>query len=1091
MFRGVDIQKRLALVLWGSVLLAFVIAGAGLLIYEKLTLEDRALEIMQPYAHLVSVGTDTAVAFQDPQRAQEILDTLRANPQILEADIYLDDGRILAGFMQDTSGKPPAKPDRADGIHIHQDSVELLQSLPSGAHLRISMGLATLKKQTQQLVWLFVLGALLLLGATFGQLAVLRRMIVKPIATLTDAAAHVRRMADYSHRVPAVGENEVARLGQSFNAMMDAIQEKQELLLEAQHIAHVGNWWHDPITGEIFWSDEIFRMFGREPQKPTVETFLSWVHPDDRQLLQKAMQEPEPEKDEYELEYRIVRPDGEIRWVYNRWVAIRDSQGSEIKRIGTHQDITERKQAEEELRQLNRELRAISECNQVLIRAEDEQSLVESVCRIVCDDAGYRMAWVGYAEYDEDRTLRPVASAGVGAGNLGQAGLTWADTAYGHGPSGSAIRSGRIEVVDDFINDSRVVPWREAGLKHGYRSAIALPLKGEGGNTFGVLSIYSDEISAFSAEEQRLLEELANDLAFGIVTLRRREEHNRAEEQIRIAATAFEAQEGIIITDVEQKILRVNRAFSEITGYPVQEVVGATPNLLKSDFHDKSYFEAMWDSIRRLGAWQGEIWNRRKSGEVYPAWLNITAVRNPSGEVTHYVGTMTDIKERKEAERKIEHLAFYDLLTDLPNRRLLMDRLHQAMMGSTRSQRMGALLFIDLDNFKILNDTCGHDIGDQLLIEVAQRLSTCVREGDTISRLGGDEFIVMLEDLSDREAEAATQAKIVGEKILKVLNQPYTMAGRVHHSTPSIGATLFAGSGNSVDELLKQADIAMYQAKTAGRNTLRFFDPDMQANLAARAEIETALRTSIHDEHFVLHYQAQVDGRRGVIAAEALLRWQHPERGEVAPAEFIPLAEETGLILPIGQWVLENACNQLAAWSCEADMRDLDLAVNVSALQFRQKDFVEKVSRALSTAGAPAKHLKLELTESLVIDDVEDSIEKMRALKSLGVGFAMDDFGTGYSSLSYLTRLPLDQLKIDRTFIRNLPGNPNDAAVAQTIITLASSLGLTVIAEGVETEAQRAFLERHGCPIYQGYLFGKPMDVEGFEALLDRRRSKR
>jgi diguanylate cyclase (GGDEF)-like protein/PAS domain S-box-containing protein len=1085
MFRRVNIQNRLALVLWGSVLLAFIIAGAGLAIYEQLTLEERALEIMQPYAHMLSVGTDTAVAFQDPQRAQEILDTLRANPQILEADIYLDDGRILASFMQDKSGEPKAKPDRADGVYIHRDNVELLRSLPRGAHLRISMGLATLNKQTQQLGWLFGAGALLLLAATLGQLAVLRRMIVTPIATLMDAAVYVKTMADYSHRVPAVGDNELARLGQSFNAMMDAIQEKQELLLEAQHIAHVGNWWHDPITGEIFWSDEIFRVFGREPQMLTVEKLLSWVHPDDRRLLQRAMQDLEPEKHEYEVEYRIVRPDGEIRWVYNRWLAIRDSQGNEIKRIGTHQDITDRKRAEEELRQLNRELRAVSECNQVLIRAEDEQSLVESVCRIVCEDAGYRMAWVGYAEHDEAKTVRPVAMAGFGAENLGQAGITWADNQSGRGPSGSAIRSGNIEVIDDFMNDPRVAPWHEAGVRYDYRSAISLPLKGEGGNTFGVLSIFSDETCAFSVEERRLLEELANDLAFGIVTLRAREEHNRAEEQIRIAATAFEAQEGIVITDVEQKILRVNRAFSEITGYPAQEVVGETPKLFKSDIHDKSYFEEMWGSIQRLGVWQGEIWNRRKNGEVYPAWLNITAVCNPSGDVTHYVGTMIDIKERKEAERKIEHLAFYDLLTDLPNRRLLMDRLHQAMMGSDRSGRMGALLFIDLDNFKILNDTCGHDIGDQLLIEVAQRLRTCVREGDTISRLGGDEFILMLEDLSDREAEAATQAKIVGEKVLSVLNQPYTMAGRVHHSTPSIGATLFAGSGSSVDELLKQADIAMYQAKTAGRNTLRFFDPDMQANLAARAENEIALRASILHEHFVLHYQAQVDGRRGVIAAEALLRWMHPERGEVAPAEFISLAEETGLILPIGQWVLEQACNQLAAWSCEADRRDLDLAVNVSALQFRQKDFVGKVRQALFAAGAPAKHLKLELTESLVVDDVEDSIEKMRALKSLGVGFSMDDFGTGYSSLAYLTRFPLDQLKIDRTFIRNLPGNPNDAVVAQTIITLASSLGLTVIAEGVETEAQRAFLERHGCPIYQGYLFGKPMDLEGFEALLD------
>lgn len=1084
MLRRLDIYKRLALVLWGSVLLAFGVAGIGLALFQHLTLEDRVLQIMEPYAQLVSVGTDAAVAFEDPRRAKEILDTLQANPQIQEAEIFLESGRILASISREDNTAQRSLPDKPDGVYLSGDRAELLQGLPRGARLHISMGLDRLSEQTHQALWLFGAGVLILLGATFGQLAVLRRAIVHPIESLTQAAELVRSHADYRHRVPAAGNDEVARLGRNFNAMMEAIEEKQELLLEAQHIAHMGNWWHDLETGEIFWSDEFFRILGRAPQKPTVELGFAWMHPDDIPLLKAAMNSSSPADGESELAFRIIRPNGDIRWVNNRWLRIYDKQGKEIKRIGTHQDITERKQAEEALQKLNRELLAISECNQILVRATDEQSLLDAICRIVCEEAGYRMAWVGYAEQDEARTLRPVAWAGAVSGYLDEARFTWGEQAQGQAPSGMTIRTGEIDGVEDFATDSRVSLWRDAALQRDYHSNIALPLKDDSAHTFGVLTIYSSEPHAFPAEEQRLLNELADDMAFGIVTLRTREEHNRAEEQMRIAATAFEAQEGIVITDVAQTILRVNRAFTDITGFQQEEVVGNSPRLLKSDRQDETYFEAMWDTVRREGAWQGEIWNRHKRGEIYPAWVNITAVKNPLGEVTHYVGTMTDITERKAAERKIEHLAFYDLLTDLPNRRLLMDRLYHAMIGCARSRSMGGLLFIDLDNFKMLNDTCGHDIGDLLLIEVARRLGGCVREGDTISRLGGDEFVVMLEDLSSNPTEAASQAKIVAEKVLAALNIPYNMAGRVHHSTPSIGATLFAGSENSVDELLKQADIAMYQAKTAGRNTLRFYDPDMQANLAARANIEAALRQGIQGWQFLLHYQAQVDIQQGIIGAEALLRWLHPERGMVSPGEFIPLAEETGLILPIGQWVLENACKQLAAWSHDSRRQQLDLAVNVSALQFRQKDFVARVSQALANAGAPATRLKLELTESLVLDDVEDSIEKMHALKALGVGFSMDDFGTGYSSLSYLTRLPLDQLKIDQSFIRNLPDSPNDAVVVQTIITLARSLGLEVIAEGVETEAQRDFLYQHGCPIYQGYLYYKPLDLVAFEALL-------
>ncbi|MFN3983970.1 MAG: EAL domain-containing protein [Rhodocyclaceae bacterium] len=558
-------------------------------------------------------------------------------------------------------------------------------------------------------------------------------------------------------------------------------------------------------------------------------------------------------------------------------------------------------------------------------------------------------------------------------------------------------------------------------------------------------------------------------------------EQKLAEQELRLAATAFESKEGMFITDADANILRVNRAFTEITGFGAEDCIGRKPFMAESACQEAAFHADMWETLRRDGAWAGEIWNQRKNGERYPEWRSYTAVRDDAGEITHFVGTITDITQRKAAEEEIRELAFYDQLTRLPNRRLLMDRLKQAMAASSRSGRQGALLFIDLDNFKTLNDTSGHDIGDLLLKQVAQRLVECVREGDTVARIGGDEFVVMLEGLSAESHEAAAMAQVVGDKIIATLNRPYLLAGHEHRSTPSIGAALFIDSVISLDELLKQADIAMYQAKSGGRNTLRFFNPEMQAALTARARLEADLRHGLVDEQFLLHFQSQVDQDDRVTGAEVLLRWQHPLHGTVPPSEFIPLAEDTGLILPLGRWVLESACRQLAAWASQPELAHLRLAVNVSPRQFHQRDFVDQVRQALAGSGADPRLLELELTESLLLEDVEDTVQKMTALKREGLRFSLDDFGTGYSSLSYLKRLPLDQLKIDQSFVHDVLIDGNDAAIAKTIVALARSLGLDVIAEGVETLEQRDFLARQDCRAYQGYLFGRPLPIREFE----------
>jgi diguanylate cyclase (GGDEF)-like protein/PAS domain S-box-containing protein len=449
---------------------------------------------------------------------------------------------------------------------------------------------------------------------------------------------------------------------------------------------------------------------------------------------------------------------------------------------------------------------------------------------------------------------------------------------------------------------------------------------------------------------------------------------------------------------------------------------------------------------------------------------------------TRYLGGMAvDITARKIAEEKIASLAFYDPLTALPNRRLLLDRLAHALDSSGRHCRLGALLFIDLDNFKTLNDTHGHDQGDLLLQMVAERLTINIRKGDTLARLGGDEFVVLLEDLGQSSLEAAAHAEIVAENILLALGKPYQLANLVQHCTLSIGITLFGEFPEVLDEPLKRADLAMYQAKAAGRNTLRFFDPQIQAAVEARSVLEADLRAALMQQQFQLHYQPQMAGDR-LIGAEALVRWRHTERGLVAPAEFIPLAEDTGLIVELGRWVLDAACRQLALWARQPATAQLSIAVNVSPRQFHQADFVQQVLAALAGAGANPRRLKLELTEGLLVTSIGDVISKMARLKNEGISFALDDFGTGYSSLAYLQRLPLDQLKIDRSFVKDIVGDPSGAAIAKTIIALAGNLGLTVIAEGVETAAQRDFLAAEGCRLYQGYLFGRPLPIEDFEA---------
>ncbi|MFT4732706.1 MAG: diguanylate cyclase (GGDEF)-like protein/PAS domain S-box-containing protein [Gammaproteobacteria bacterium] len=566
-------------------------------------------------------------------------------------------------------------------------------------------------------------------------------------------------------------------------------------------------------------------------------------------------------------------------------------------------------------------------------------------------------------------------------------------------------------------------------------------------------------------------------------------EQRMLQQQERIAAIAFESLEGMIITDANDLILRVNRALIGMSGYSAEKIIGQSPDIFNSGRHPPSFFIAMRATLKSKEKWSGEIWERRKNGEVYPAWMTINAVRNNQGDISNYVYTINDITLTKMAEEKIKALAFYDPLTKLPNRRLMLDRLEHALSSRARHKRLGAVLMIDLDNFKILNDSLGHDMGDKLLVIVASRLESCLREGDTVARIGGDEFLVIIEDL-DEKISVDRQAEAVAKKFIAYLKEPYILQQGFktdlnsqvqYHCSCSIGIALFSEQAISVEELIKQADTAMYAAKAGGRNTLRFFAPSMHTSMVIRAALEDDIRNSLDKGQFVLYYQPLVSFKNRLIGVEALIRWLHPERGIIQPDEFIPAAEASGLIVPLGLMVLQNACDQLAKWACIPKMAELSIAVNVSAIQFHQPQFVNQVLAELKRSGANPLRLNLELTESVMVYDLKDVFEKMVTLKASGIAFSLDDFGTGYSCLSYLKQLPLDRLKIDKSFVLDILEDKDDAAIAQMIIALSQSMGMEVSAEGVENKAQLDCLEGMGCHMYQGYLFSRPLPVKEFE----------
>jgi len=562
-------------------------------------------------------------------------------------------------------------------------------------------------------------------------------------------------------------------------------------------------------------------------------------------------------------------------------------------------------------------------------------------------------------------------------------------------------------------------------------------------------------------------------------------EDKHKDKELQLASTAFETHTAILITNEKGKILRINPAFTQITGYSEEEAVGNNPRMLQSGYQGPEFYEKFWSTIRNTGRWEGEIWNRRKNGEIYPEWQTITAVKNDAGKTTHYVATFQDITERKQTQALIEHHAFYDALTNLPNRRMILERLNQELSAARRHGTLGALLFLDLDHFKTLNDSMGHAVGDLLLQQMGERLTRLIRKEDTVARLGGDEFVVLLSNLGSNLQTVTAMANNIAQKIHARIGESYQLEESTLSFTSSIGITVFPIANDSADDVLKHADSAMYRAKNKGRNAICFYQPSMQTEADQRLMLEKDLREALISDQFVLYYQPQFNNDGSLVGVEALLRWNHPARGIVAPGEFIALAEEINLIQPMGIWVIKSAVQQYKQWRESGFFTGHEyIAVNVSPKQMQQDNFVGVIADLFESENLPPHCLKLELTESVLLHDIQEVITKMNQLKTIGVTFSMDDFGTGFSSLSYLKRLPFDQIKIDKTFICDVVTDMNDAAIVETIIAMAEHLNLDVIAEGVETREEYEFLQRKGCRNYQGFYFSTPLQASSLEQTL-------
>ena len=1037
--------------------------------------------------------------------------------------------------------------------------------------------------------------------------AALRRWVLKPISVLQKSTDKIQQ-GDFDIDYQVLGSGEMGHLLTSFSGMAKYVRDTNRELenrvrertdelrqLVDQQRAILDN----RLVGiaivrdrKVVWCNHAYEIiYGyNKGELIGVTPRQLYVNEEDYQAIGSAYANIGKEGIvRNQLEF--VRKDGQRIWL--------DMSGSLLHEdtqevLWVFVDVTERKIAEQNQSRLARALKLLSQCDSALVRIEREHELLSEISKLAVEIGGYMMAWVGFAENNTDKTVRPVAQSGYEEGYLETIRVTWADTEYGQGPVGTAIKTGETSVIRDFHNNPKMAPWSEAARKRGYNACIALPLT-VNKQVLGAFAIYSIDPFAFGKAEVELLEQLANDLAYGIQTLRARVEHEaaqtalkreseknvallrnasdgihildvegniievsdsfcamlgyrrdemigmnvsqfdadhslsgfsqsigqqlsqqgrseferrhrrkdgtvfdveisasplkldgesvlfssarditerkRAEAILRITASVFDnTQEGILITDANNAIIDVNPAFTRITGYSHNEVIGKNPKLLSSGRHGKEFYDKMWQSLGQERVWRGEIWNRRKSGEIFAELLSVAAIVDNDGKVLRYVAMSSDISHIKAHEAELKRVAHYDALTGIPNRVLLADRMKQAIHQTSREQNMMAICYLDLDGFKPINDSLGHDAGDHVLIEVARRIENAIRGGDTVARMGGDEFVVLLLGQERGEECAATL-----ERLLATIANPISVKDTFCMLSASIGVSIYPLDDEDPDTLLRHADQAMYVAKQSGKNRFHIYDPALDRNARVQHEFLKSIRYGLEHDQFELFYQPKINLlTQEMVGAEALIRWRHPERGLLSPAEFLHIIENTELDIELGEWVTATALAQLNDWRSAG--LDIEVSINISGYHMESSYFVERLQQQLARyPDLPFGKLQIEVLETVALNDIAVVREIIETCRGLGVGFALDDFGTGYSSLSYLSSLPVDVLKIDQSFVRDMLEDKGDMAIVQGIIALARAFNRQTVAEGIETEDHYRVLLDMGCELGQGYGIARPM----------------